>query len=66
MVCFMYGTAAKVGKAQKEFKNSYPYLIPRPIANFTHEHPVDMPSKVIKQPDMKKAAKAGGDRIMVS
>ena len=63
ILSLLYGNSEKLGKAQKEFKQNYQYLIPKPVSEM-HEHPADMPEKVKKQPDLKKTVKPSTDRVM--
>lgn len=64
ILSLLYGNAGKLGMAQKDFKRTYSYLIPRPNPGM-HEYPAETPATVKKQPDIKKNVKQGGDRIMV-
>lgn len=63
MLSLLYGGAEKLGKAQDDFKRTYGYLIPRAIPE-VHEHPTDIPSDILKQPDLTRKVKHSGDRLM--
>ena len=63
ILSMLYGNSEKLGKAQDDFKHNYGYLISKQSSD-VHEHPWDMPEKLVKQPEPRKVAKQG-DRLMV-
>ena len=64
ILCLLYGNAEKLGKAQKEYKQMYADLIPKPSREI-HDLPADMPESIKKQPNLVKMPKPSTDRVMV-